>query len=131
MAQEEGTAGAIMTTEYVAIGRGDPVAEAFKVIKAQEDVEAYTYVYVVDEGELVGVFSLRDALVASPETPAGALMSDRVVAANLEDRPARIFELFGKYGFSALPVVDGERKLRGVIMLYDAVAAMYPDFEKE
>ncbi|MGD8718208.1 MAG: CBS domain-containing protein [Candidatus Zixiibacteriota bacterium] len=131
MAQEEGTAGAIMTTEYVEIGRSDPVAEAFKVIKADEDVEAYTYVYVVDEGELIGVISLRDALVAPAETPAGALMSDRVVAAKLDDRPARIFELFGKYGFSALPVVDDERKLRGVIMLYDAVAAMYPDFEKE
>lgn len=132
LAHEEGTAGAIMTTEFVAVGRNDTVGDVFKRIKADEDVEAYNYIYVVeDDDALAGVFSLRDALLAKRNTPAAALMEERVVAARTEDRPDRIFELFGKYGFAALPVVDDEDKLKGVITLYDAVAAKYPEFEKE
>jgi magnesium transporter len=132
LAHEEGTAGAIMTTELLAVHRDDTVADVFKRIKADEDVEAYNYIYVVEEDEtLVGVFTLRDALLAKRNKAAGALMHERVVAARTEDRPDRIFELFGKYGFAALPVVDGRNKLRGVITLYDAVAAKYPEFEKE
>ena len=129
---EEGTAGSIMTTEYVAVKPGETVAAAFKQIKESEDVEAYNYVYVVnDDDVLMGVFSLRDALLAKRTTPAAGLASERVVAAKLGDRPERVFELFGKYGFATLPVVDGDGRLKGVVTLYDAVAAMYPDFEKE
>jgi magnesium transporter len=132
LAHEEGTAGALMTTELLAVQRDDTVADVFKRIKAEEDVEAYNYIYVVEEDEtLVGVFTLRDALLATRKTAAAALMAERVVAANVDDRPDRIFELFGKYGFAALPVVDDDGKLRGAITLYDAVAAKYPDFEKE
>ena len=132
LAHEEGTAGALMTTELLAVRRDDTVADVFKRIKAEEDVEAYNYIYVVEEDEtLVGVFTLRDALLAKRKTAASELMAERVVAANVDDRPDRIFELFGKYGFAALPVVDDDGKLRGVITLYDAVAAKYPDFEKE
>jgi CBS domain-containing protein len=132
LTHEEGTAGALMTTEFLSVGRNDTVDDVFARLRAEEDVEAYNYVYVVDDDEtLVGVFSLRDALLAERDSPASALMEERVVAARAEDRPDRIFELFGKYGFAALPVVDGEGKIRGVITLYDAVAAKYPDFEKE
>jgi CBS domain-containing protein len=132
MDHEEGTAGSIMTTEYVAVKPGETVAAAFKQIKESEDVEAYNYVYVVDDDEvLAGVFSLRDALLAKRTALASSLASERVVAARLNDRPGRVFELFGKYGFATLPVVDDEGRLKGVVTLYDAVAAMYPDFEKE
>jgi magnesium transporter len=132
LAHEEGTAGALMTTELLAVKRDDTVADVFRRIKADEDVEAYNYIYVVEDDErLVGVFTLRDALLAKRNAAAAALMDERVVAANVDDRPDRIFELFGKYGFAALPVVDDAGKLRGVITLYDAVAAKYPDFEKE
>ncbi len=132
LAQEEGTAGSIMTTEYLAVKEGDTVANVFHRLKTAEDVEAYYYVYVVDDDDvLLGVFSLRDALRARRTTPAARLASERVVAAKIDDRPERVFELFGKYGFAALPVVDDDDKLRGVVTLYDAVAAMHPDFEKE
>jgi magnesium transporter len=129
---EEGTAGSIMTTEYVAVKPNEKVAAVFKRIKESEDVEAYYYVYVVnDDDVLIGVFSLRDALVAKRTTTAAELASERVVAAKIDDQPERVFELFGKYGFATLPVVDDEGKLKGVVTLYDAVAAMHPDFEKE
>jgi CBS domain-containing protein len=129
---EEGTAGSIMTTEYVAVKPDETLAAAFKRIKALEDVEAYYYVYVVDNDDvLVGVFSLRDALLAKRKTAAAELASERVIAAKIDDRPERVFELFGKYGFATLPVIDDDGKLKGVVTLYDAVAAMYPDFEKE
>jgi magnesium transporter len=132
LAHEEGTAGAIMTTEFVAVKRTDAVGAVFKQLRANEDVEAYNYIYVVeDDDALVGVFSLRDALLARRTTPAAALMAERVVAARTDDRPEHVFELFGKYGFAALPVVDGKARLKGVITLYDAVAAKYPEFEKE
>lgn len=132
LAQKEGTAGSIMTTEYLAVKREDTVGEVFRRLKAAEDVEAYNYVYVVDDDDvLLGVFSLRDALLAERGTPAAELMGERAVAAKVDDRPERVFELFGKYGFGALPVTDDEGKLKGAIMLYDAVAAMYPEFEKE
>ncbi len=129
---EEGTAGSIMTTEYVAVKPNEKVAAVFKRIKESEDVEAYYYVYVVnDDDVLIGVFSLRDALVAKRTASAAELASERVVAAKIDDQPERVFELFGKYGFATLPVVDEEGKLKGVVTLYDAVAAMHPDFEKE
>jgi len=132
LAQEEDTAGGLMTTEYLALAPQEAVGRVFQMLKAEEDLEAYYYVYVVDaEEKLVGVFSLRDALLAKRTTTAAALMSGRVVAARLDDRPERVFELFGKYGFAALPVVDEAERLKGVITLYDAVAAKYPEFERE
>ncbi len=132
LAQDEGTAGAIMTTEYLAVARDDDVAAAFTTLRNAEDVEAYNYVYVVDDdGVLVGVFSLRDALLAKRKTPVAELMTARVIAAKLDEPPAHVYELFGKYGFATLPVVDADGVLRGVVTLYDAVAAVYPEFEKE
>ena len=133
MAHDEGTAGAIMTTEYLAVKPAATVATALRALRAVvEDVEAYNYIHVVDaDGVLKGVFSLREALVSRRKTPVADIMIARVVAVRPDDRLDHVTEVFGKYGFVTVPVVDDDGVMRGVITLRDAVAAMYPDFAKD
>ncbi len=133
MAHDEGTAGAIMTTEYLAVKPTATVASALRALKnVVADVETYNYIHVVDAGGVLeGIFSLREALVTKRATPVKDVMSPRVVTVRDDDRLARVAEAFGKYGFATLPVVDDEGKMRGVITLHDAVAAIYPDFVKD
>jgi magnesium transporter len=133
LAQDEGTAGSIMTTEYVSVPPTATVAAALRVLKKEaQEVENYDVFHVVaaDE-ELLGVFSLREAVLAEESTPVSELMERRIVAVKPDDKLAEVADVFGKYGFATVPVVDDDGKIRGIVALRDAVAAIYPDFVKD
>ena len=105
---EDETAGAIMTTEFVSIVANQTVRSAMYVLKNEADVaETIYYIYVVNqEGQLVGVISLRDLIVNDDDAMISDLMSERVLSVHVGDDQEDVAQTFRDYDFLALPVTD-------------------------
>jgi len=129
MAYEEGTAGALMTTEYIAMNPHITAAEAFPLLRKQAAAaETIYYLYLVDEGEvLTGVLSLRELLTADPQSRLGELMQTRLISVQSDESHERVTELIDKYSLLAIPVVDKEQKMLGIITVDDILDLLIPD----
>jgi magnesium transporter len=91
-----------------------------------------TYLYVVDgEERLVGVVSLRDLVLAAPDDQVTAFMEDDVVEVTADVDEEAVGRTMTKYDLLAIPVVDGERRLLGIVTLDDALQAVVPDDWKQ
>lgn len=120
---EEGTAGSIMTKDYVAVGVDRTIEDAFEEVKkTSHPLESIAYLYVTNaENALVGVLTLRHLLLCARDAALAPLMNTHLVKARTEDDVDEVAGLFRKYKFMALPVVDAEDRLRGIITLRDIV----------
>jgi len=129
MGHAEGTAGALMTTEYIALPPELTVAEAFpRLRKLAAEAETIYYLYILGEDEtLLGVVSLRDLLVAERETRLQDLMQTRIISVVCEDTNEQVTDLIDKYALLALPVVDEGGKLEGIITVDDVLEMLIPD----
>jgi len=129
----EGKAGSIMTTEFVTLDQNLTVAEALeKIRKDFSDLEVVYYLYVVDqEKHLLGVASLRNLLLADPNSTLEQLMYRAIKKVKVSDSKKRVLNLFRKYDFVVVPVVDKENVVRGIITLKDAIQAALPEFKKK
>lgn len=129
----EGKAGSIMTTEFVTLDQNLTVAEALERIrKVFSDLEVIYYVYVVNqEKHLLGVASLRNLLLADPNLTLEQLMYRAVKKVKVSDSKKKVLNLFRKYDFVVVPVVDKENVMRGIITLKDAIQAALPEFKKK
>ena len=119
----EDSAGSIMTTEFVSLHASDTVAEAIALIRRTgNDQETVDLCYVVDAGrKLIGVASLRAILRANDEETMENVMQSHVVSVNtLDDKEAAAHAL-KEYDFNALPVVDAENRLVGIVTVDDAI----------
>lgn len=121
--QSSGTAGAIMTTAFIALAEKLTVAEALQQVREQaEESETINYLFVVDiEGKLVGVLSLRELLFAARTEHLDELMSLNPVSVWLNTPEEEAAELIRRYGFQALPVVDDRMIIQGIITFDDAL----------
>jgi CBS domain-containing protein/sporulation protein YlmC with PRC-barrel domain len=122
------TAGGLMTTEYVAV-RPDLTAEqAIAVLREEaEEAETIYYVYAVDEtGKLAGVFSLSDLVLAKPHTPITDFMHRRAVTVNVSDSQDDVAHVVSKYNLLAVPVVDDQHRLQGIVTADDALDKIIP-----
>ena len=119
----EGTAGRAMTIEYVQLREGLTVGEALSQIRREdEDKETVYYAYVTDDNrKLVRVVSLRQLLFTIPSTLIQDIASDRVIKAKTETTQADVAQLMKRYDLIALPVVDREDRLVGIITIDDVV----------
>ncbi len=131
MAYEEDTAGGMMTTEVVAVPVELRVGEAMRFIREQLDVpEQVYYVYVVDSltnRRLLGVLTLRDLLLADPEAAVADVMETDLQVVT-PDTPARtVARTIAEYNLLALPVVDEEGRLLGIVTVDDAMELMLPE----
>jgi magnesium transporter len=129
----EHTAGALMTTDFVMLPRTATAGKALDWIRRERpEQHMMTYLYVVDaEDRLVGVVSLRDLVLAEPGDQVAAFMEDDVVqilAGVDEEEAGRVMT---KYDLLALPVVDDDRHLLGIVTLDDALEAVVPDDWKQ
>jgi Mg2+ transporter MgtE len=124
----EDSAGGIMTTDFVALPGEFTAAQAIDELRAKKpDPQLTYYLYVVDaEGTLEGVLSLRDLVVASPDTKVTELMDPNVMKVDAETPKEEVAALIAKYDLLALPVVDARRKLLGTITVDDVVELMLP-----
>ena len=127
---KEGTAGSIMTPDFIACVETDTAEKAMEIFKRSSDpLENVSYIYVKDAQEkLVGVVTLRDLILNKPETPVNSFMNRHLVKLKAEDSVREVAEAFKKYKFLALPIVDEQDRIKGIITLRDGVEATYPEF---
>lgn len=120
------TAGGLMSPEVLALPAGLTAQQAIEEIRRRaEELETVYYAYVVDEEKkLSGVLSLRDLVLARPETPISAIMNREVVTLPPEMDVEEVAQLFDKYNYLALPVVDKEGHLLGIVTVDDVMDVM-------
>jgi CBS domain-containing protein/sporulation protein YlmC with PRC-barrel domain len=118
LSHPEEMAGGLMTTAYAGFPPTCTAAEALQTIRADaNDLDLIYYSYVLDEQEhILGVISLREMLLADPGKLLAELMDTRVVFVDVEEKKERIADDFFKYGLMAIPVVDGDERLKGIIL---------------
>ncbi|WP_067842087.1 magnesium transporter [Amphibacillus sediminis] len=123
---EEKTAGSIMTTEFVVVASDMTVKEAMRHLRKEApEAETIYYIYVVDQDQrLVGVISLRDLIIAEGAFTIEDVMSDRVVSVSVGDDQADVAQMVRDYDFLALPVVDFQNHLLGIITVDDIMDVM-------
>jgi magnesium transporter len=132
----EDSAGSIMTTEYVDLSERTTVSEAFGEIRKTgiNKETIYTNYVVTPDSLLVGIVSAKDLMLADPEQKIGDIMEPNFVFAYTVDDQEAVATLFKRYGLLALPVVDKERRLVGIITVDDVVKVIEEenteDFEK-
>jgi magnesium transporter len=118
----ERTAGRIMNPNVFALNEDITVGEAITEIQSSRDVEMVFYLYVVDERRhLVGVVSLRRLLLVSPETPLKRIMTADIVSARVDVDQEEVARQVAAYNLLAIPVVDAENKLVGIITVDDVI----------
>lgn len=119
----DGTAGRVMTTEYVRLRQGLTVGQALSKIRlSDEDKETIYYAYVTDDNrKLVSVVSLRQLLFSIPDVLIRDIASDRVLKARTEMPQEEVAQLMKRYDLIALPVVDREDRLVGIVTIDDVV----------
>jgi CBS domain-containing protein/sporulation protein YlmC with PRC-barrel domain len=125
---EEDTAGGLMTTEFLSFPPDMTVDEAIRELRLEApDVETIYYLYVTDEDErLLGVLSLKDLILARPETQLRDLMKSTVKALPLDAERKDVAEFVSKYNLLAAPVVDEQQVLRGIVTVDDVVDFLLP-----
>ena len=119
----ENSAGSLMTIEYVSLKKEMTIEESFRKIKREGiDKETIYTLYVTDNyRRLIGILSLRELIVAPAETRINDLMRSEVVYVHTHDDQEDVANLFRKYGFEAIPVVDNEKRIVGIITYDDII----------
>jgi len=131
----EGTAGAIMTTDYACLPTDITVAEALEQLRLQApDRETIYYVYVVDsERRLVGFVELKDLIVARPAAHKKVrdVMERDVIRVKIGDDPIEVARTIAKYDLIAVPVVDSANRLVGIVTVDDALDLLDPGGDRD
>jgi magnesium transporter len=124
----EDSAGGIMTTEFITLDASLTAGGAIDRLRELEpDAETIYYVYVTsDDDQLVGVISLRDLIVARPETPVQDVMIREPVAVSVRADQEEVAEVVAHYNLLAVPVVDDDGRLRGIVTVDDALDTVIP-----
>jgi len=130
LAYPEDRAGGIMTTEFATVPEGLTAGEALDWLRSSEEAredETLYYVYVVDhQGSLKGVISLRDLVLVAPQTPVADLMHADPITVDPLTPQAEVAHLVAKYDLLAVPVVDENNVLLGIVTVDDAIDAVLP-----
>ena len=118
----EQTAGRIMNPNVFALNEDLTAGESITALQGARDVEMVFYLYVVDaRRHLVGVVSLRRLLLVAPETPLKRIMTTDLISARVDTDQEEVARQVASYNILAIPVVDEENKLVGVITVDDVI----------
>lgn len=133
LAYPDESAGSIMTTEYIDLKKNMTVDEALDRIRNKGiDTETIYTCYVIDSRRnLLGTVSLRDLLLNKKDCIVKDLMDENVIYANTLDDKGEVVSLFDRYDMLALPVVDKERRLVGIITVDDAIDVMQEEVSED
>jgi Mg/Co/Ni transporter MgtE len=123
---KENTAGGMMNTEYVALPENARVADALAALKGNEDLlENLNSLFLIDaDGRLKGALHIARLFAASESTPLKDLASGTLIQTQVDETRNRVTELFDKYNLLALPVVDEDGKLAGVITADEIISVL-------
>ena len=118
----EDSAGSIMTTEYVNLHPSMTVGDAIERIRRTGvDKETIYTCYVTDERKLLGTVTVRELLMAKDDVKVEDLMETNVISVNTLDDQEEVANMFTKYSFLALPVVDSDMRMVGIVTFDDAM----------
>ena len=119
----ENSAGSIMTTEYVSLRLGTTVGQAINLIRRNgTDKKSFYTCYVTQNKKLSGRLSVKDLLLAKDDDiKIDDLMKTNVISVNTHADQEEVAQIFSKYNFMALPVVDKENRMVGIISFDDAI----------
>jgi magnesium transporter len=119
---EEETAGRIMSPDFYALDHNTNVSDAITAMQLERDVESAFYLYTIDEkNRLVGVVSLRQLLFARPNTKLKEIMTKDVISVHPETDQEEVARYVADYNLVAIPVVDSESTLVGVVTVDDVI----------
>jgi magnesium transporter len=120
---EAGTAGRIMTPEYVSLKESLTVAQTLERIRSLAHVtETIYYLYVTDAArQLTGIVSLRDLVTSPPQDTLASIMARDVVSVHTDTDQEELARLIQRYDFLAVPVVDREQRLVGIVTVDDVI----------
>lgn len=123
---DEFTAGGIMTTEYISIYDDFTIGNALSHIRlVAADIENIYYLYVLDKDDrLKGIISIRDIISANPNAKVTELMETDILSVNASTPQEEAASLIAKYNYMALPVVNDEQQIIGVITIDDVMDVM-------
>jgi magnesium transporter len=122
------SAGGLMNTEYVSVPPALTASEIIAHLRSSaREAETIYYVYVTEpDGRLTGVFSLRELVMAEPQTPVTEFMHKRLVTVRLTDSQEDVAQAVSKYNLLALPVVDDQGRIQGIVTADDALDKIIP-----
>ncbi|MFC1729316.1 magnesium transporter [candidate division KSB1 bacterium] len=116
------TAGGIMNTKYLALNEEMTIKEAIEALHESQDIEMLFYLYVVDDrNHLVGVLSMRQLILKPPNTKLKNVMEDEVMRVHTDTDQEEVARQVARYNFLAIPVVDDENKMLGVVTVDDTI----------
>jgi len=122
MGYPDGSAGSLMTPHFLAINENMGVSEAIKIIQDSDEDLIYFYIYVTNEAhQLVGVLSLKQLIIHKPQVILRDIMQADVLSVDVLTPQEDVSRIVEKYDFLALPVVDAEKNLVGVITVDDVI----------
>lgn len=124
--------GSIMNTNFLTAKPAHTVRDVLKMVKAEtKRAELLYYVYIVDDEErLQGLVTLRQLLAAKGTLPVTEIMRSNIVSVKIDSSIKRMAQVFFKYKFEAIPVVDEDDKLQGIITMGDALDAVFPEVKE-
>lgn len=127
------SAGTVMTTEYVRFTGDMTVAEALLHIRrvAIDKETIYTCYITGKDKRLLGIVTAKDLLISDPDTALCEIMDENVIAVHTHDDKEEVAMKLDKYGFLAIPVVDSESRLVGIITVDDALEVIIEESEED
>lgn len=123
MRYDKNTAGGRMTTDFAQIEKGITVEQTLRTLrKTAKDLEMIYYIYVADRTDkLLGVVSLKDLIIAQPKKKIDEVMHTKLIAIPIDMDQEQVAKRIARYDFLALPVVDKEGKIKGIITVDDLI----------
>ena len=116
------SAGSVMTTEFVYFHKEITVAEAFNKIRSIGVVKETIYTcYVTENRHLMGIITLLDMIVADPDVMIADIMDTNVISVSTHDDQESVANKLSKYDLAAIPVVDAENRIVGIVTFDDAI----------
>ncbi|QYA48861.1 magnesium transporter [Nosocomiicoccus ampullae] len=133
MNYEDDTAGGIMTTEFVSIDSEMTVHQAMEHLRrVAPNSETIYYIFVTDiNNKLVGIISLRDLIIADEDEYIGDIMKERVISVNVSDDQEEVAYVMRDYNFLAVPVLDYQEHLVGIITADDIMDVIQEEAEED
>jgi len=126
---KEGTAGSIMTKDFLSFHKDRTIGDAIEEFrKTTYPLECISYIFVTDkDNHLVGVSTLRHLIICDKDIPLKKLMNTHLIKVGPQDDVEDVALLFKKYKFLALPVVDQDNVLKGIITLKDIMQTQFAE----
>jgi magnesium transporter len=121
-----------MDTQFYALSEDKTIGEAISALQQSRDLENIFYLFVVDDpGHLTGVTSLRQLLLSAPERPLSEIMTRSVIKAHIETDQEEVAELATRYNLLAVPIVDDDNKLVGIVTVDDIIDVMQEEANED